>query len=153
MKSIKQIKQQGKGVLALAQRGFTLLELMVVIAILGFLVAVIAPNVMDSGDKAKVEAAKVNISNLMKSLKLYKLDNGRYPTAEQGLQALVQKPTVGPEPKNWRPYVEKLSNDPWGTPYQYLNPGISGSGVDVMSYGEDGEEGGEGYNADIGSWQ
>lgn len=153
MKSMEQVKQQGKGMLAMAQRGFTLLELMVVIAILGFLVAVIAPNVMDSGDKAKVEAAKVNISNLMKSLKLYKLDNGRYPTAEQGLQALVQKPTVGPEPKNWRPYVEKLSNDPWGTPYQYLNPGISGSGVDVMSYGEDGQEGGEGYNADIGSWQ
>lgn len=135
------------------QRGFTILELMVVVAIIALLAALIAPSVMESGDKAKVEAAKVNISNLMKSLKLYKLDNGRYPTAEQGLQALVQKPTAGPEPKNWRPYIDKLDNDPWGTPYQYLNPGISGSGVDVMSYGEDGEEGGEGNAADIGSWQ
>jgi general secretion pathway protein G len=89
---------------------------------------------------------------LMQALKLYKLDNMRYPTSEQGLQALVSKPGAGPTPPNWKPYIEKLPNDPWGRSYQYLNPGVKGE-IDVMSFGADGQPGGEGKNADIGSWQ
>jgi general secretion pathway protein G len=88
----------------------------------------------------------------MQALKLYKLDNQRYPTGEQGLQSLIAKPTSSPVPPNWKPYLEKLPNDPWGRPYQYLNPGVKGE-IDVMSFGADGQAGGEGKNADIGSWQ
>ena len=132
--------------------GFTLIELMVVLVIIGVLAALIVPNVLDRADDARVTAARTDISNISQALKLYRLDNQRYPTAEQGLQALVAKPTAGPIPGNWRPYLEKLPNDPWGHPYQYLNPGIKGE-VDVMSFGADGQSGGEGKNADIGSWQ
>ena len=107
---------------------------------------------LDRADDARVSAAKTDVSNLMQSLKLYKLDNQRFPTAEQGLGALVAKPTTGPAPINWKPYLDKLPNDPWGNPYQYLNPGIKGE-VDVMSLGADGQVGGEGKNSDIGSWQ
>ncbi len=135
-----------------AQRGFTLIELMVVLVIIGVLAALIVPNVLDRADDARVTAAHTDINNLMQALKLYKLDNQRFPSAEQGLQALLTKPTVGAIPPNWRPYVEKLPNDPWGRPYQYLNPGIKGE-IDVMSLGADGQPGGEGKNADIGSWQ
>jgi general secretion pathway protein G len=92
------------------------------------------------------------VSNLMQALKLYRLDNNRYPTTEQGLQALIAKPTTEPVPPNWKPLLEKLPNDPWGKPYQYLNPGVKGE-VDVMSFGADGLPGGEGKNADVGSWQ
>jgi general secretion pathway protein G len=132
--------------------GFTLIELMVVLVIIGVLAALIVPNVLDRADDARVTAAKTDIGNLAQALKLYKLDNQRYPTSAQGLKALLAKPTVEPIPPNWRPYVEKLPNDPWGRPYQYLNPGIKGE-IDVMSFGADGEPGGEGKNADIGSWQ
>ncbi len=135
-----------------AQRGFTLIELMVVLVIIGVLAALIVPNVLDRADDARVTAARTDISNVMQALKLYKLDNQRFPSAEQGLQALTVKPTVGAIPGNWKLYLEKLPNDPWGRPYQYLNPGIKGE-IDVMSLGADGQAGGEGKNADIGSWQ
>ena len=135
-----------------ARRGFTLIELMVVLVIIGVLAALIVPNVLDRADDARVTAAKTDVANLMQALKLYKLDNQRFPTAEQGLQALVAKPAAGPIPGNWKPYVEKLPNDPWGRAYQYLNPGLN-SEIDVLSFGADGQAGGEGKNADIGSWQ
>jgi general secretion pathway protein G len=134
------------------QRGFTLIELMVVLVIIGVLAALIVPNVLSRADDARVTAARTDINNLMQQLKLYKLDNQRYPSAEQGLDALVRKPTVGVIPPNWRPYLDKLPNDPWGHPYLYVNPGVKGE-VDVFSYGADGQSGGEGVNADIGSWQ
>ncbi len=134
------------------RRGFTLIELMVVLVIIGVLAALIVPNVLDRADDARVTAAKTDVANLMQALKLYKLDNQRFPTAEQGLQALVAKPAAGPIPGNWKPYVEKLPNDPWGRAYQYLNPGLN-SEIDVLSFGADGQAGGEGKNADIGSWQ
>jgi general secretion pathway protein G len=133
-------------------RGFTLIELMVVLVIIGVLAALIVPNVLDRADDARVTAARTDVNNLMQALKLYKLDNQRYPTSEQGLQALIARPTTGPLPPNWKPYLEKLPNDPWGRPYQYLNPGIKGE-IDVMSFGADGQPGGEGKNADVGSWQ
>jgi general secretion pathway protein G len=133
-------------------RGFTLIELMVVLVIIGLLAALIVPNVLDRADDARVTAARTDISNVMQSLKLYKLDNQRFPTAEQGLQALVTKPTASPVPANWRAYMDKLPNDPWGQPYKYLNPGLKGE-VDVFSLGADGKEGGEGKDADLGSWQ
>ncbi len=136
----------------LIQRGFTLIELMVVLLIIGVLAALIVPNVLDRADDARVTAAKTDVSNLVQALNLYKLDNQRYPSAEQGLQALLTKPTVDPMPVNWKPYLDQLPKDPWGRPYQYLSPGIKGE-VDVMSFGADGQTGGEGKNADVGSWQ
>lgn len=135
-----------------AQRGFTLIELMVVLVIIGVLGALIVPNLLDRADDARRTAARTDITNIMQALKLYRLDNQRYPTTEQGLQSLVARPSSGPQPNNWKPYIEKLPNDPWGNPYQYLNPGIKGE-IDVMSLGADGQPGGEGNNADIGSWQ
>ena len=134
------------------QAGFTLIELMVVLVIIGVLAALIVPNVLDRADDARATAARTDVNNLMQALKLYRLDNQRYPSAEQGLMALVAKPTAGPNPPNWKPYLEKLPNDPWGRPYQYLNPGLKGE-IDVMSLGADGQPGGEGKNADVGSWQ
>jgi general secretion pathway protein G len=134
------------------QRGFTLIELMVVLAIIGVLAALVVPNVLNRADDARVTAAKTDVGNLMQALKLYRLDNQSYPTAEQGLNALVVKPTANPMPLNWKPYIDKLPNDPWGRPYQYMNPGVKGE-VDVLSLGADGQPGGEGKNADLGSWQ
>jgi general secretion pathway protein G len=137
---------------ALAQAGFTLIELMVVLVIIGVLAALIVPNVLDRADDARSTAARTDVNNLVQALKLYRLDNQRYPTSEQGLQSLVARPTTGPIPPNWKPYLERLPNDPWGRAYQYLNPGVKGE-IDVMSFGADGQAGGEGKNADIGSWQ
>ena len=133
-------------------RGFTLLELMVVIVIIGVLAALIAPKVLEKVGQAKVTAASSDISNLMNALKMYKLDNGRYPSQDQGLPALVAKPTSGSVPGNWKGYLDKLPDDPWKHPYQYANPGAHGE-IDVFSFGADGQAGGEGDDADIGSWQ
>ena len=132
--------------------GFTLIELMVVLVIIGVLAALIVPNVLERADDARTVAARTDVNNLMQALKLYRLDNQRYPSTEQGLAALISKPTTEPIPLNWKPYLDKLPNDPWNQPYQYLNPGIKGE-VDVLSFGADGQTGGEGKNADVGSWQ
>jgi general secretion pathway protein G len=134
-------------------RGFTLIEVMIVVVILGILAAVVIPKILDRPDQARVTAAKADIAVIMQQLKLYRLDNAAYPATDQGLQALVVKPTTNPLPLNWRAsgYLEKLPNDPWGRPYQYLNPGLKGE-LDVFSLGADGQAGGEGNNADIGSW-
>ncbi len=136
----------------LKTRGFTLIELLVVLVIIGALAALVVPNVLNRADDARVTAAKTDVSNLMNALKLYKLDNLRYPSAEQGLNALVSRPTVGTPPPNWKQYIEKLPKDPWGNDYQYAIPGRAGE-VEVMSFGRDGKTGGEGIDADIGSWQ
>jgi general secretion pathway protein G len=134
------------------QQAFTLIELMVVLVIIGVLAALIVPSVLDRAEDARVMAARTDVNNLSLALKLYKLDNQRMPTSEQGLQALRAKPTSEPVPNNWKSYLDKLPNDPWGRPYVYLNPGINGE-VDVMSFGADGKPGGEGKDADVGSWQ
>ena len=133
-------------------RGFTLIELMVVLVIIGVLAALIVPNVIGRADDARVTAARTDVNNLMNALKMYRLDNQRYPSGEQGLRALVERPTTGPAAPNWKPYIDKLPNDPWGRPYQYMNPGVHGE-IDVLSLGADGQPGGEGGDADVGSWQ
>jgi general secretion pathway protein G len=133
-------------------RGFTLIELMVVLVIIGVLGALIVPNVLERAAGARVTAARTDVNNLMQALKLYKLDNQRFPSGDQGLQALVAKPTSGVIPANWKPYLDKLPNDPWGHPYQYANPGVKGE-IDVYSFGADGQVGGEGNDAEVGSWQ
>ena len=134
--------------------GFTLIEILVVITILGILAALIVPRVMDRPDQARATAARADIAAIMGALKLYRLDNGTYPTTEQTLGALVKKPDRGEIPRNWKAggYLDKLPVDPWGTDYQYLNPGIRGE-VDVFSLGKDRRPGGEGLDADIGSWE
>jgi len=134
-------------------KGFTLIELMVVLVILGVLAAMIAPKIMDRPDEARIVAARQDIATVIQALKMYRLDNMRYPTTEQGLQALVTKPAIDPIPDNWKSggYLEKLPKDPWGNAYVYLNPGRHGD-IDVISLGADGQTGGEGKDADIGSW-
>ena len=135
------------------QSAFTLIEVMIVVVILGILAAVVIPKLLDRPDQARVTAAKSDIAVIMQQLKLYRLDNTFYPSTDQGLQALIVKPSTPPIPANWKGggYLEKLPNDPWGRPYQYLNPGVKGE-IDVFSLGADGQPGGEGVNADIGSW-
>ena len=132
--------------------GFTLVEIMVVVVILGILAVLIVPRVLGRSDEARQAAAKHDIATIMQSLKLYRLDNGRYPTNDQGLQSLVSKPSSVPVPSNWKPYLDKLPKDPWGNTYQYLSPGVHGE-VDVFSLGADGQPGGTGADLDIGSWQ
>ncbi len=136
------------------QRGFTLIEIMVVVVIMGILAALVVPKLMGRTDDARIIAARQDIATIMQALKLYRLDNQRYPTTEQGLQALMTKPTSGPASEGWKSggYIDKLPKDPWGAPYQYLSPGIKGE-VDVFSYGADGQPGGTGNDADIGSWE
>jgi general secretion pathway protein G len=135
-------------------RGFTLVEIMVVVVIIGILGALVVPKLLGRTGESRVVAAKTDIATLMQALKLYKLDNQRYPTTEQGLTALTTKPTSGPSANGWKEggYVEKLPKDPWGNSYQYLSPGIHGE-IDVFSFGADGQAGGEGEDADVGSWQ
>ena len=135
-----------------AARGFTLIEIMVVVAILGILAALVVPKIMGRPDEARIVAAKQDIAAIKQALNLYRLDNMRYPTTEQGLQALVERPTSGPIPANWKSggYLERLPKDPWGAPYQYLSPGVRGE-TDIFSLGADGATGGEGNDADSGS--
>ncbi len=135
-------------------RGFTLIEIMVVVVILGILAAIVVPKIMDNPDKARVAKAKQDIRALESALNLYKLDNFNYPSTDQGLEALVQKPSGTPEPKNWKEggYVDRLPKDPWGNTYQYLNPGTHGSSPDIYALGADAQPGGDGANADIGNW-
>ncbi|WP_409460086.1 type II secretion system major pseudopilin GspG [Stenotrophomonas maltophilia] len=133
------------------QQGFSLIEIMVVVVIIGILAALIVPRLMDRPDQARMVAARQDIAALMQALKLYKLDNGRYPSAEQGLQALV-KPPQGNGAVPATPYLDRLPNDPWGHPYQYQVPGSHGD-IDVFSLGADSKPGGDAGNADIGSWQ
>src|SRR4051812_23169791 len=138
-----------------AQRGFTLVEIMVVVVIIGILGALVVPKLLGRTGEARVTAAKTDIAAISQALQLYKLDNQRYPTTEQGLQALVQKPTSGPAANGWKEggYLPKLPKDPWGNPYQYLNPSLHGSEFDVFSLGADGQPGGAGEDADVGSWE
>lgn len=132
-------------------RGFTLVEIMVVVVILGILAVLIVPRVVGRTDEARTVAAKQDVAAIMQALKLYRLDNGRYPTTEQGLAALVTKPQGEPVPKNWQKYLDKVPKDPWGHLYQYLNPGVRGE-IDVFSLGADNQPGGSGADTDVGSW-
>jgi general secretion pathway protein G len=135
------------------EAGFTLIEIMVVIAIIGILATLIVPNIMGRPDEARVTAAKHDVGTINQALKLYRLDIGRYPTSEQGLKALVERPTSEPIPQNWKTggYLSSVPKDPWGNPYHFSNPGTRGE-IDVISYGADGKPGGTGTDADIGNW-
>lgn len=133
------------------QRGFTLIELMVVVVILAVLAAFVAPKLMDRPDEARIVKAKQDIGAIGSALKLYKLDNFVYPTTDQGLEALVTEPTEDPQPKNWKQYLEQMPTDPWGNPYLYVSPGEHGD-FDLYTLGADGQDGGEGINATIGNW-
>jgi general secretion pathway protein G len=149
--SLQNVRAPGARPAARRLRGFTLIEVMVVIVILGVLAALVVPRVMNRPDEARAVAARQDIAAILQALKLYRLDNQRYPSTEQGLQALVTRPASGPAATNWKAYLDKLPNDPWGKPYLYMNPGLKGE-IDVFSYGADGVAGGEGSDADIGSW-
>jgi len=134
-------------------RGFTLIEIMVVVVIIGLLAAVILPNIFSNLSKAQITKAKSDIQAIEGGLTMYKLDNYKYPNTDLGLSALVQRPN-DPTVRNWREggYLKRVSNDPWGNPYQYVFPGTRGQEYDLYSFGADGQEGGEGENADIGNW-
>lgn len=141
-------------VLRVKSRGFTLIELMVVVVIIGLLAAVVVPRVVGRGEEAKIAAARLQIKEIEAALDLYRLDNGFYPTTEQGLKALVERPTTEPIPRNWREggYMKKVPVDPWGNPFVYRSPGDHGE-YDLFSMGADGREGGEGSGKDITSWE
>jgi general secretion pathway protein G len=135
----------------LKESGFTLIEIMVVVVILGILVALVAPRLVEQPNQARVVAARQDIINIERALALYQLDNGFYPSTEQGLKALVKKPTTDPIPNTWRQYLTEMPMDPWGRPYQYMNPGQHRD-IDIFTYGADGKLGGTGYDAEIGNW-
>jgi general secretion pathway protein G len=140
-------------VLRRAQHGFTLIEIMVVVVIIGIIAALVVPNVIGSLSKAEVIAAKQDIRAYGTALNLFRLDNFKYPTTEQGLKALVQQPTDS-SIRNWKPggYIDTLRKDPWGNDYHYVYPGTHGKEYDLFTLGADNQEGGEGNNADIGNW-
>ncbi len=137
------------------QGGFTLIEIMVVVVIIGILAALVGPQILSKPDQARVQAATSQVAALSNALNLYRLDNHNYPSTEQGLEALIQKPSGFPEAKNWDPegYFPNVPIDPWGNPYIYLSPGQEGRRFDIISLGADGQEGGEGVNADITSYK
>ncbi|MDR9389283.1 MAG: type II secretion system major pseudopilin GspG [Wenzhouxiangella sp.] len=139
--------------MAKAMRGFSLIEVLVVVVIISILAAVVVPRIMDEPDRARVVRAEQDIQALVTALNLYRLDNARYPSTEQGLKALVERPSSEPQPQNYKSggYLNQLPIDPWGRPYQYLNPGIHAD-IDVWSLGANGLPGGEGINAEIGNW-
>lgn len=145
---------QSKPELSLSKRGFTLIEIMVVVVILGILGALIVPSFLSRPDEAKITIVNSDLRAISSALDIYKLDNHVYPSTDQGLEALVNKPTGFPEPKKWNAegYLKKLPKDPWGTPYQYVSPGTEKRAFDLYSLGSDGQEGGEGFAADIGNW-
>ncbi len=132
------------------ESGFTLIEIMVVVVILGILAALVVPNILGNVDEARATAAQQDIRAIESALDMFRLDNFRYPTTEEGLESLVTQP-VDPNIKKWKPYLKKLPNDPWGNPYQYLSPGTQGE-IDIYSFGADGQPGGDGVNADVGNW-
>jgi general secretion pathway protein G len=135
-------------------KGFSLIEILVVLVIMGLLVSIIAPNVLGRADEARVQKVFADFSAIETALRLYRLDNYAFPSSEQGLGALIDRPTLAPVPANWRSggYLESLPIDPWGNAYLYLSPGQQGD-YDIFSYGADGVRGGEGQNADYGNWQ
>jgi len=134
--------------------GFSLVEILVVLVIMGLLIAVVAPNVLNTADDARIQKAQADFKNIETALKMYRLDNYVYPTTEQGLEALVEPSSLDPEPRNFRQggYLEEVPIDPWGRPYLYLSPGENRE-VDIFSLGADGLSGGEGQNADVGNWR
>lgn len=136
------------------QQGFSLIEIMVVLVIIGLLASIVGPRVIGQAEEARKKKVQADFSNFATALKLYKLDNFVYPSTEQGLEALVTKTDIPPEPKNFKQggYMEKLPLDPWGNPYRYLSPGDNGE-YDIYTYGADGVAGGEGESADIGNWE
>lgn len=136
------------------QAGFTLVEIMVVVIIIGLLAGIVVPNVMDNLDKANVQKARADFSSLQTALKLYRIDNFNFPTTEQGLEALVSKSSIAPVPRNFKSsgYIDNLNKDPWGNDYQYMSPADDGKEYDIYSLGADGVSGGEGQNADISVW-
>ncbi len=137
--------------LSARQAGFTLIEVMVVVVILGILAAIVVPRVMDRPDAARIIKARADIRAMESALNLYKLDNFVYPNTDQGLVALVSKPAGTPEPRNWKQYMDRLPKDPWGNDYQYLAPGVQGN-IDIFSLGADGQLGGDESSADVGNW-
>ena len=142
-------RERGNG----ASRGFTLIEILVVVVILGILAAIVVPRVMERPGEARVTRARQDIQGIVTALSMYKLDNFAYPSTEQGLEALVTKPSGQPDAPNWKgPYLERTAKDPWGHPYQYAQPGQHGS-IDVYSLGADGKPGGDGEAADVGNWE
>jgi general secretion pathway protein G len=153
---VSALQQYSRHSLRNGARGFSLVEILVVLVIIGLLVSIVAPNVLQRADEARVQKVRADFKNVETALKLYKLDNFNYPTTEQGLGALVEKPTIEPIPRNWKKdgYLQQIPEDPWGNLYKYLNPAEFGHGdYDLYSLGADGITGGEEQNADLGNWQ